>query len=278
MHQKIIIDEEFKAILPALDRETYAMLEESLLSHGCMNPLVLWNGVLIDGHNRYEICKRHKIRFQTIDKEFGSREEALIWIITTQVARRNLSPMQLSYFRGLHYNADKRIQGTSNNHSEQSEKGQNDLFQKPQSTADRIAEQYNVSAKTIQRDAQLARTIDAIGANSADAKREILTGTAGITRQRLQELASGASEDEIKSIAESIEEGTYERAKRGAATEKDPEAVFHGVLEALNSAIDKMADEFELAVLRLKGEVGGEELRAVLRAHIDRLEGLCRRI
>ena len=49
---EIIIDEEFNSLLPALDEQTYAMLEENLLENGCMNPLVLWNGILIDGHNR----------------------------------------------------------------------------------------------------------------------------------------------------------------------------------------------------------------------------------
>ncbi|MCL2813300.1 MAG: hypothetical protein FWD23_01740, partial [Oscillospiraceae bacterium] len=80
--REIIIDEQFKALLPALDAQTYALLEESLLANGCLHPLVLWNGVLIDGHNRYEICTKHEIPYNTIDKEFGSRDEALIWIIS----------------------------------------------------------------------------------------------------------------------------------------------------------------------------------------------------
>jgi len=51
----IIIDEEFKALLPALDKDTYAMLEENLLKNGCRDSIVLWGDILIDGHNRYEI-------------------------------------------------------------------------------------------------------------------------------------------------------------------------------------------------------------------------------
>ena len=107
----IIIDEEFRCLLPALDEETYRLLEGSILEHGCRDPLVLWDGILIDGYNRYRICTEHDVPFGTVDKEFGSREEALIWIITNQVSRRNLTPMQLSHFRGLHYKADKKNQG-----------------------------------------------------------------------------------------------------------------------------------------------------------------------
>ena len=139
--QKIIIDEEFKALLPALDKDTYALLEENLLQNGCRDSIVLWGNVLIDGHNRYEICNKHKITFNTINKDFESREEALIWIISTQVSRRNLSPIQLSHFRGLHYMADKTIQGTNNQFTQKSEKGQNDPFQNDLtgSTATRLA-------------------------------------------------------------------------------------------------------------------------------------------
>jgi len=272
MSKEITIDEQFKSLLPALDAQTYALLEESLLANGCLHPLVLWNGVLIDGHNRYEICTKHEIEFSTIDKEFASRDEALIWIISTQVARRNLTPIQLSYFRGVHYNADKRVQGTANRYSEQMKKGQNDPFQN--STAGRLADQYNVSPKTIKRDAQVAAAIDAIGENSAEAKGEILSGAASITRQKLQELAAGGSEDEIMSIAQSIEAGTYEKPKRGVG-EKDTSAVFQGILDALNAVIAKIAQAYS-SEMEAADAGDASELRSVLRGHIDRLEALYR--
>ena len=126
--REIKIDEEFKTLLPALNAETYARLEENILEHGCRDAIVLWNDIIIDGHNRYAICTEHEIPYRTVDMEFGSREETLIWIITTQVSRRNLTPMQMSYYRGLHYRANKQIQGKNNQYSRESEKYQNDTF------------------------------------------------------------------------------------------------------------------------------------------------------
>jgi hypothetical protein len=272
---KIIIDEQFKALLPALDEQTYAMLEESLVAHGCMNPLVLWNGIPIDGHNRYEICKKHKIHFHTVDKEFGSRDEALIRIISRQVARRNLTALQLSYFRGVHYNADKRLitnKAGLNQYPKEVER-HSDVQPQSGSTAKRLSEQYNVSPKTIDRDAQTARAIDAIGASSPEAKRDILSGAVGIDRKYLRKLAAGP-EDEIKETAASIAEGTFARRK----TASEPDVSAAGVMEAFNAAIDKMADEFELAIERLKDELGEDELKTALRKHIDKLEGLYSRI
>ena len=49
--KEIRIDEEFKNLLPTLDKETYAWLEENLQTNGCREPLVTWEGILIDGYN-----------------------------------------------------------------------------------------------------------------------------------------------------------------------------------------------------------------------------------
>ena len=142
---KIIIDEEFKLLLPALDKTTYAWLEENILQYGCREPLVLWNGVLIDGHNRYEICAKHEIPFNTVDMEFDSRDAVLIWIISTQVARRNLTPMQMSFYRGLHYITDKKIITNESGRNRFSDViRHNDGQLKKFSTASRLAEEYNV--------------------------------------------------------------------------------------------------------------------------------------
>ena len=105
----IVIDEEFKLLHPALDEETYALLEENLLQHGCRDALVLWNYTLIDGHNRYEICQKHGIPFYTVSKDFAAREDAIFWIISIQVSRRNLTQMQLSHYRDMQYRSDTRL-------------------------------------------------------------------------------------------------------------------------------------------------------------------------
>ena len=270
---EITIDEEFKNLLPALDAQTYAMLEESLIENGCIYPLVVWNGVLIDGHNRYEICTKHEIPFKTVEKEFSSRDGALVWIITTQVSRRNLTPIQLSYYRGLHYRADKRLVTNETGANQHKEVGEQNVPQpKNQKTAERIADEYNVSSMTIKRDAQLSEAIDAIGESSAEAKREILSGAAKITRQRLQGLAADGSEDDIRSVAESIEQGTYEKPRKTA--EKAPDGVFSGILDALNAVISKMAEAYSAEMRRAESDGDAAKLRAALKEHIKKLENL----
>lgn len=86
----IIIDEEFKNLIQPLTEDEFKGLEESIIKEGCRDKLVLWGNTLIDGHNRYEICQKHGIPFQTMQKDFASRDDVMLWMIDTQFSRRNL--------------------------------------------------------------------------------------------------------------------------------------------------------------------------------------------
>lgn len=87
---KIVIDKEFRDLIPALSDEERQGLEESLLNEGCRDSLVLWGDILIDGHNRYEICNKYHIPYETVQREFASRNDVISWIILNQFGRRNL--------------------------------------------------------------------------------------------------------------------------------------------------------------------------------------------
>lgn len=88
----VLIHQEFKSLIPPLQLEEYQLLEDSLRQEGCRDSLLCWNGVIIDGHNRYEICERYGIPYQVKPINFSSRDEATIWIIRNQLDPRNLTP------------------------------------------------------------------------------------------------------------------------------------------------------------------------------------------
>ena len=259
---QIIIDEEFKSLLPALDSETYARLEENLLQHGCRDAVVLWNGTLIDGHNRYEICTKHGIPFNTVDKEFDSREEVLIWIISTQVARRNLSPMQLTHFRGLHYRAVKKLRGR---YDRKDHIRHSDGY--AEWTSQKLGDEYNVSSRTMERDAKVSEAIDSIGVISAEAKGKILSGEVSVDKKVLERLSSKQPEEILKMTSE-IEDGTYVRSKQESPAQ--PEEGY--------TDIRKITDTFysEIRKLTKSGDKAGR--KTALRIYIDTLEELYRKI
>ena len=300
---EIIIDDEFRNLLPALPKKTFDLLEENLLEHGCLHPLVLWGNILIDGHNRYEIAMKHSIPFNVVAKEFDSRNDVIIWIITTQVARRNLNAKQLSYYRGLHYKTEKySIKNKNGKNQHNVVLDQNDPKPPGENTAHRLAKFYNVSAPTIKRDEKFADAINAIGENSPEAKRNILSGATDITRKHLRELMSG-EDDVIIDTAKKIEEGTFERPKpvRTVAsvsdiydtpggqgfhdTSNDPGASNNSGasdtlndtsagIHPLNATIIKATDDFSTVLRNLTYDADDSHLKSALRTHIDALERL----
>lgn len=86
------IDSEFKNLIPPLTTEEYQQLEENIIHDGCLHELIAWDkeGIIIDGHNRHDICRKNNISFKVKYLSFDSREDAKIWIIKNQFGRRNL--------------------------------------------------------------------------------------------------------------------------------------------------------------------------------------------
>jgi hypothetical protein len=83
---------ESQTLIPPLSQEEYQNLEQSILTEGCRDSLVAWNGILIDGHNRFEICNKHRVPFATKEQNFDSKNDVCIWMIKNQFGRRNLIP------------------------------------------------------------------------------------------------------------------------------------------------------------------------------------------
>ena len=131
------------------------------------NPAPLeYDCILLDGHNRYEICKKHGIDFDITPIDCFDRQDALNWIINNQLGRRNLHPDQASYLRGKRYNGEKLTKADAGAIGGSS-KDQNDPCL-PESTADRLATEYKVSAPTIKRDGQYAAAVDTLASVGID--------------------------------------------------------------------------------------------------------------
>lgn len=96
----LTIDPEFKDLIPPLDQGERDDLKKSIEKEGCRDKLVVCElegkHILLDGHNRYEICKELGIPFQSTTIKVPNRTEAKIWIIKNQRARRNLNESQRS--------------------------------------------------------------------------------------------------------------------------------------------------------------------------------------
>ena len=89
------IKEEFKSLIPKLTAEEYEGLEKSIIQDGCRDKIITWKGYIIDGHNRYEICKKHNIAFEVLEKDnFETEADVKLWMIYNQIGKRNLTNIQ----------------------------------------------------------------------------------------------------------------------------------------------------------------------------------------
>jgi hypothetical protein len=91
----IVVNEELKAYIDPLTEDEHASLERSLLAEGCRDALVLWGEVLVDGHNRYGICVKHNLPFNTVQNtRFQTIEDVHLWMIDQHLGRRSVSDFQ----------------------------------------------------------------------------------------------------------------------------------------------------------------------------------------
>ncbi|HBZ45726.1 MAG TPA: plasmid replication/partition related protein, partial [Stenotrophomonas sp.] len=91
----IVVKEELKAYIDPLTADEHEALERSILAEGCRDALVLWNDVLVDGHNRYGICQKHGLPFQTVQNtRFQSMDDVHLWMIEQHLGRRSVSDFQ----------------------------------------------------------------------------------------------------------------------------------------------------------------------------------------
>ena len=89
----ITIDKEFESLIPPLSEEEFKQLEENCVKEGIRDALITWNGILIDGHNRFKIAAKHGLRWDEKQMEFADRDAVIAWICNNQLGRRNLHPL-----------------------------------------------------------------------------------------------------------------------------------------------------------------------------------------
>ena len=90
---RYVIDPEFKTLVRRLTEAEYSALEASIVAEGCRDALVIWRGygIIVDGHNRYDICQKHGIAFRVEERDFTDRQAVKVWILKNALARRNLT-------------------------------------------------------------------------------------------------------------------------------------------------------------------------------------------
>ena len=157
------IDPELRDLIPPLSDEEKKMLEDSILRDGCDTPLTVWNGTIVDGHNRYDICRKHVIPFGIEEKDFEDRDAAMFWMLEHQLARRNLNSYQRSLV-GLKYESFYREQARKRQATLTGGKNpqllQNSAEAEKGNTMDKLGKMVGVSRDTLAKVKELDANAD----------------------------------------------------------------------------------------------------------------------
>lgn len=206
------INPHFKNLIRPLRRKEYLQLEQNILADGCRDPLIVWNGVIVDGHNRYEICMRCQIPFYVVEMDFSCEAEAIAWICANQLGRRNISEETRKFLIGKQYEAEKLIganknprginQYTSDFDAEDTSQSSEEVPSRSK-TAEKIARENHISKGTVEKYAIYARAMDALAEKDTEIVPKILSGQYKIAHKNLVEL-SKLSPSEIKRVERRI--------------------------------------------------------------------------
>ncbi|GAB3179675.1 ParB N-terminal domain-containing protein [Telluribacter humicola] len=251
----LVILPELRDLIPPLRPEETQQLESNLLADGIKDPLTVWETtsdvigttsaagnlpdqeggkgpvyVLIDGHNRYTLARQHGLDYPVHILHFDDISQVRDYMINYQLGRRNLTPEQASYLRGLRYNKMKE-----ENRSERI------------NVAEHLAGEYKVSTRTIKRDAEYAKGLDEL---SPGLKSEVLGGKTKFPRAAAKALAKEKPDKPIQNAEE-----------LNRLLERLPKAFTS--LDDLKETPEAQEDEKSREITNLIQRLVGEETEAV---------------
>ena len=205
------IDPEFQGKIPPLTFEELNQLEANILRDGrIINPIIVWQGLIVVGHNRYTIAKKHpEIPFTVHEKEFASRYEAIIWICKNQLGRRNLTPEQKKYLIGKQYDAEKASYGAKDgfrgNQYTEVVSGQNVHLPKDagnETVRMRIARENNINERSVRRAEEFSKGVDAAEEAVPGTRQKVLSGEVKPTAAEIASVARAPPEERPTLVAE----------------------------------------------------------------------------
>lgn len=220
----------FRDLIPPLPADELQALEADIAVHGCIDPLIVWRGKLADGHNRLGICERLGKPYRVEDLSSSSLlpDEASVmrWIIDHQLARRNLTPFQASYLRGKRYVISLAASEVEGQSGPEPDVSPTPAPARPRERVrDLVAREHGVGGRTVQRDADYARDVDAIAdAAGLEARNAILRGDVRMTRKAIHLVAERrpSTIDDLRAAVRELRVSRHTERRAPAAAASAP--------------------------------------------------------
>lgn len=223
------IDPEFSAQILPLSFDELQQLKMNMIRDGKLtDPIIVWNKTILDGHNRYNLLKKHSfIEYEIKEMELSSRQEDLIWICNHQLGRRNLTPERRKYLIGKRYEVEKQVSQNCGNQYTSAKKDatdQNDPCQNKSGshvTRQRIANETGTSEGYVQRAEKYMNGVEAADEAAPGAREEILNGKIKAADREICAIAKAPKEQRPEIVAE-LRKPKSKRDKQLASSTKSP--------------------------------------------------------
>lgn len=182
--KELKIDPELRDLLPPLTDSEYKQLEKNIVENGFDRnfPIMEWHGFIVDGHNRYSICEKHKIDYVVGTLAYETKEEVMEWMLDIQLGRRNLTPIQritvAEKYRPIYEKqAKKNLRQAGSSYGVGQKKPLVNLPNPIQSvnTSEKLASIADVSEKTYRMGAKI------LNSDNEDLKNKVLSGETSIS-------------------------------------------------------------------------------------------------
>lgn len=210
MTKTLIVDPELQAYLPPLDRETKALLEDSIVNIGrAVQPIEVWKdkNVICDGHHRYEICTRLGLPYEVREIEFASKRDVMRYMLEVQVSRRNLTKEQAAKFRGQYVKMLRGNRAIAVANGDKTSNGK--------TVAQEAAETLGVSEATVKRDAQFTEGLTELEKTAPEEAKAVEKGTSKINKGTISKIGTATTEEaKAAAVKAAVEQSKREHKKQ----------------------------------------------------------------
>lgn len=237
---KVRVDAKIEAMIRTLTEYELNALEESLLAEGkSISPLWLWGDLLVDGHNRFRLCKKYKLPYEVKQayEDAEDMDDVMDRIRRDSLARRNLSTGEQSKHRAerVSYKIKKSVD--------------------PSEAIRAVAKESNVSVRQVQRDVKRAGLIETLD-------EDVKTIAVAVSTPVVKKLASLSKEKQKAVVkkaggnAKAIEKEVKKDTPEKAVIKDDTPQALVAPIQAVATQLNGMLKELK----RLADYAGGEWL------------------
>ena len=194
---KLKVDPEFEALIPPMKDPQYILLEKELKEFGCNKSIRTWDGYIIEGFQRYNLCMKHRIPFSIVRMWFPTRNDVIAWICDNQLSRQGLIDENRRYLIGMQYNAEREAAESSNENT--------GTYGAERKIVENLSVKYGASLATIRRYGRYTRAVDYVEGLVPGFRNTLLTGEYRLPVEHMIRM-SGFSAEQIQVVVSRLEE------------------------------------------------------------------------